>query len=214
MSEHVSRFHDRLLWALLIVVAAAVSVWAGWSWLAKPAEDHRAEDYRSDAPVASFELTERSGKTITNTDLKGKVWVASFIFTRCAGPCKQVTSHLAHLQRDLKEQEGVLLVSFSVDPEFDTPEVLRSYAEMFGADPERWLFVTGEQKAMYRLILDSFRLGVAETEGDERTPGNEVTHSTRLAVVDRQGHIRGYFEGTDRGDLERLRKRIAALLRE
>ncbi len=164
-------------------------------------------------PVADFSLTERSGKTITLKDLHGKVWIASFLFTRCCSGCSRISAGLLQLQKDLPE--GAVIVSFTVDPEHDTPPVLKAYAESLGTDPKRWLFLTGEQDEIYRLIKDSFHLGVEQNQGEARKPGNEVTHSNRLIVVDRQGHIRGWdFDGTNPDDLPRLRQRIDELHRE
>src|SRR5262245_22762850 len=145
--------------------------------------------------VADFSLTERSGRAVSRADLEGKVWVAAFFFTRCKGHCLQLSATMARLQRDLADQPDVRLVSFSVDPEADTPEVLREYAERFGADPERWLFLTGKEDEIHNLIRESFHLPVQQNQGDARTPGNELLHSPRLAVVDQRGNIRGYFDG-------------------
>ena len=165
--------------------------------------------------VADFALTEQSGKTITLKDLRGKVWVASFLFTRCCTGCPRISADLLQLQKDLANTEGVLIVSFTVDPEHDTPSVLKAYADSLGADAKRWLFLTGKQPEIYRLIKDSFHLGVEQNQGEARKPGNEVTHSNRLIVVDRQGHIRGWdFDGTNPEDLPRLKQRIDELLRE
>ncbi len=152
----------------------------------KEGNESRADDL---GPVADFTLTERSGNTITLEDLRGKVWVASFLFTRCCTGCPRISADLLKLQPDLPD--GAIIVSFTVDPEYDTPSVLKAYAEGLGADPKRWLFLTGQQAEIYRLIKDSFRLGVEQNQGEARKPGNEVTHSNRLLVVDRQGHIRG-----------------------
>jgi cytochrome oxidase Cu insertion factor (SCO1/SenC/PrrC family) len=176
---------------------------------------------QNDAPdgdlgaVGDFSLIERGGRTVSRADLHGKVWVASFLFTRCCTGCPQISSTLSQLQKELQRQPEVVLVSFSVDPEHDTPQVLKEYAKEWGADPERWLFLTGKQEEIYRLIKDSFRLAVQQTVGPARTPGNEVTHSTRLMVVDRRGRIRGWdFDGTDARELPRLRQKIETLLRE
>ncbi len=199
----------------LAVVALVLLGLAGCQ-LGKPAASVE-DDF---GPVADFSLTERSGRIVQRTDLLGKVWVAAFTFTRCAGPCAQVSGNLARLQQDLAGQEDVVLVSFTVDPEFDTPKVLQEYAARYGADPERWLFLTGKQDDLYRLIHDSFHLGVEQNEGTARTSGNEVLHSTKLALVDRNGHLRGYFDGRmvgDEGkpieDSARLKQKIAELLR-
>jgi len=162
-------------------------------------------------PVADFSFTERSGKTIRLADLKGQVWVASFLFTRCCTGCPRISADLLQLQKDLPE--GAVIVSFSVDPEYDTPTVLKAYADSLGADPKRWLFLTGKQDEIYRLIKDSFHLGVEQNKGEARTKGNEVTHSNRLVVVDRVGHIRGWdFDGTNPDDLPRLKQRIKELV--
>ena len=158
-------------------------------------------------PVADFALTERSGDTVRRADLLGKSWVAAFIFTRCAGPCTQVSGAMAHLQHDLAALDNVVLVSFTVDPEFDRPEVLREYAKRFQADPRRWLFLTGKQDDIHRLAYESFHLGVVKNEGNVQ-PGYEVEHSTRLALVDPQGTIRGYYDGTDDAALPKLERHI------
>ena len=128
---------------------------------------------------------------------------------------------MARLQKQLGDQPGVRLVSISVDPKHDTPAVLKDYAGRFGADPERWLFLTGEQDDVYRLVSKGFALGVQQTEGAQRTPGNEVIHSSKLVLVDRRAQIRGYFDGRqadDDGrpidDLPKLRQAIGELLRE
>jgi protein SCO1 len=166
-------------------------------------------------PVGDFSLTERSGQTITRADLRGKVWVASFLFTRCCTGCPRMSAMLAQLHKELQGQKDVLLVSFSVDPEHDTPQVLKDYAKEWGANTDRWLFLTGKQEDVYRLSKDSFHLGVEQNVGQARTPGNEVTHSTRLMLVDRRGRIRGAgFDGTNAEELSRLRQKIEALLQE
>jgi protein SCO1/2 len=172
-------------------------------------EDESADDF---GPVADFALTERSGQTVRCKDLRGKVWVASFLFTRCCTGCPRISADLLQLQKDLANEDGVLIVSFTVDPEYDTPAVLKAYADGLGADPKRWLFLTGKQEEIYRLIRDSFHLAVEQNHGEARKPGNEVTHANRLVVVDRQGHIRGLdFDGTKPEDLPRLKKRIEEL---
>jgi protein SCO1/2/putative membrane protein len=159
--------------------------------------------------VADFALTERGGQTVRATDLAGKVWVASFIFTRCAGPCFQVSSTMARLQQELGEREGVLQVSFTVDPDFDTPKVLQEYARRFGAGPTRWLFLSGSRSELYDLIRNSFHLGVER--GEKPEAGYEVEHSTKLVLVDGRGRIRGYYDGTNPDELPELIKKIDVL---
>ncbi len=193
---------------LVGAVLGAVSGCAAWTKTASPPEDDLGL-------VGDFSLTERSGGTVKRADLLGKVWVASFIFTRCSTSCPLICKNLAQLQQDLADQDDVVLVSFTVDPDHDTPEVLRAYADSFGADPKRWLFLTGKQEDIYTLVEKSFKLSVKQNEDKARTSGNEVTHSNRLILVDRKGRIRAWdFDGTIPDDLARVRKKIQELLRE
>jgi protein SCO1 len=185
-------------------------------------------------PVGAFALTERSGRRIRDSDLRGKVWIASFVFTRCTGPCPQVTATMARLQSELKGTEELRLVTFSVDPERDDPAELTRYANHFRADPERWLFLTGKEEEIHHLIEEGFKLAVAR-KGQARAPVYEFKtkeshgdfdHSTRLAVVDRQGRIRGYYDGIRdelmgpdadalfTKELQRLKDKVAALVHE
>ncbi len=164
--------------------------------------------------VADFALTERSGQTVHRDDLLGKVWVASFVFTHCAGACQQITGNMALLQHELEGQEDVLLVSFTVDPEDDTPDVLRAYADRYKADPKRWLFLTGEPRTVRHLIQSGFYVAAVPNEGEERKPGFEVTHASKLTVLDRRGHIRAYFDATEPDVVERVKQKIEGLLRE
>lgn len=145
--------------------------------------------------VGDFALTERSGSTVRNSDLLGKVWIASFVFTRCTAGCPQITTTMKRLQDELAGHPDVQLITFTVDPEHDDPKELSRYAEHFGADPRRWLFLTGKEDEIYRLLDRSFHLPAKQNTGAERTPGNEVAHTTKLVLVDRQGRIRGYFDG-------------------
>lgn len=159
------------------------------------------------ATVPPFDLTERDGSPVSLSDLKGKVWVADFVFTHCAGPCPLLSSKMARLQEAVAEFEDVRLVTFSVDPERDTPEVLTEYANRYGADPERWLFLTGLKEPMYKLIGKGFLLAV-----DDGGPGSGlITHSTRWVLVDREGQIRGYYDGAEAGTVEAILPDIRTL---
>ncbi len=147
-------------------------------------------------PLGSFELVERSGRTITEADVADRVFIASFIFTRCPLSCPRITGVMKGLQDRLAKTD-VLLVSISVDPEFDTPSVLTSYARGFGALPDRWWFLTGAKAATHDLVQGRFKLGLVESTPAERAAGAEtISHSDRLALVDR-GRIVGFFDSTD-----------------
>ena len=186
--------------------------------------------------VPGFTLTERGGRRVTRADLLGKVWIANFFYTECTDTCPLQSAHMARLQAELVEESDVQLVSISVDPEHDTPEVLSEYANRFGAHPDRWLFLTGSKDAIYRLAIEGFRLGVVD-RGEKAQQGTSegrawlgpvsvwahpfpnaerkpVIHSSRFVLVDRQAQIRGYYHGTDWDSLQRLRQNVRIVLRE
>ncbi len=165
-------------------------------------------------PVPAFTLIERSGRPISRDDLAGRPWVADFIFTRCTGMCPALSTRMADLRRALREQGlDARVVSFSVDPSHDTPDVLREYAKRFAADDD-WLFVTGDRAALYHLIGQGFRLSVAERAPEQAADGEElITHSDRFVLVDAEGRIRGYYHGTDPDAVPALLQDLARISR-
>jgi protein SCO1/2 len=148
-----------------------------------------------DYPVGAFSLTERSGRTVTDSDLRGHVWVASFIFTRCNGPCPQVTSTVARLQSELKDLPDVRFVTFTVDPKRDDLSALRDYAANRKADPTRWLFLTGDEATIHKLMKEQFKQAIERKSGPDVKPGDEFGHSTRLILIDKKNVIRALCEG-------------------
>ncbi len=160
--------------------------------------------------VPDFTLTERSGEKLPLNDLKGKVWIADFIFTNCGGSCPIMSSTMANFQEQLKDVKNILLVSFSVDPERDTPEVLRQYAELYKASPSRWLFLTGDKNKIGYLTREGFHLAIA---ADSSSASEPIIHSTMFVLVDREGVIRGYYDSSDEKVLNKLiddARRLAA----
>jgi protein SCO1/2 len=150
-----------------------------------------ADDDWSGPQVADFAMLERSGRSVRRADLAGRTLVLDFIFTTCAGPCPALSAGLAELQRELADSD-VLLVSVSVDPKNDTLERLGEYAQRFGAEPERWLFLRGEPAELAALAR-SVTLSLQDDPSAQ--PGFQVTHSTKLLVIDGTGHVRGYYDG-------------------
>jgi protein SCO1/2 len=150
--------------------------------------------------VPAFSLTERAGTPVTQDALRGKVWIADFIFTRCPDVCPVLTTRMRGLQKTLDAARAeVALVSFTVDPGHDTPEVLRTYATAHGAAPG-WLFVTGDRDVIAGLLRDGFHVAFA----DDGPPSGPITHSDRFVLIDEQLRIRGYYHGDDPQDLARL----------
>jgi cytochrome oxidase Cu insertion factor (SCO1/SenC/PrrC family) len=126
--------------------------------------------------LPEFTLTERNRQPVTRADMIGKVWVANFIYTRCADTCPLQTARLATLQADFSEGRGLVLISITVDPKHDIPSVLAEYAARFGADRERWWFLTGHKDTIYALIRDGFHLSV-EDPSDAAAPRTGVPAS-------------------------------------
>lgn len=161
--------------------------------------------------VPDFQLTERNGKTVALADLKGKVWIADFFYASCPGPCPVIAGRLGRLQDELLKINDVRLVSITTDPEMDTPEVLRKYADRFHASPDKWLFLTGDKARIYNLANSGFLLSAVEQKG---APENPVIHSTKLALVDRAGNIRAYYDGADDTNTKQILYDVRRLLRE
>jgi protein SCO1/2 len=159
--------------------------------------------------VPAFQLVNQNGQSFGSAQLTGKIWIADFIYTTCPGPCPMISSRMSELQKPL-EKSDVHLVSFSVDPEKDTPQVLRGYAEKLQADPARWDFLTGPKSAIYKLSHDGFKLAVSDGSDEQGIP----VHSTRMVLVDRHGRIRGYYDATEPDAVTKLLADTNHLLRE
>jgi protein SCO1/2 len=168
------------------------------------------------AAVPEFRFQDQSGSTVGNPDLAGRVWIASFLYTTCPGPCPRLVERLAQVRRDFAGDPRVLLVSFSVDPEADSPEALGAYARTRGIDAAGWKLLTGPSEAIYAFIRSGFLLAVDRSDGSGQAIVEQgpVTHSTRLALVDVRGRIRGYYDSDDAQALEELRADVRTLLRE
>lgn len=223
--------HRWIFWGGLTAVLALVAGLA--LWMAKgsrvhvgSADERPLEGLKVFGTVPPFSLIERSGRRVELSDLTGKVWVANFIYTHCPDTCPLQSAEMVKVQADFAEEKDLRLISITVDPERDTVLVLSQYAKRYGADPERWLFLTGEKKTIYRLALEGFRLSVVDpAEGVKSRlfgpipllahhgeTGKQFIHSSRFVLVDRQARIRGYYQSTDEEALQRLRKDVRTLL--
>lgn len=151
--------------------------------------------------VPDFSLVERSGKVVSRGDLRGEVWLANFVFTSCAGPCPIMSERMREVRAAVAAagMSGVRFVSISVDPDRDTPSVLTTYAEQYGADSDDWLFFTGDKQAIFDLTLRGFKLAVEDEIGTD-----QIIHSTKFVLVDRRGRIRGYYDAITPEEMEDL----------
>lgn len=155
--------------------------------------------------VPEFTLTDASGAIFESKQLGGKVWVADFIFTSCGGPCPLLSAKMATLQNEFASESDFHLISISVDPKRDTPEVLSEYAKRHQVNPKLWTFLTGKNDEIQNLLVKGLKIGSGE---------EPIYHSTRFVLVDGVMRIRGYYDGTEAADIKRLKADINVLSNE
>jgi cytochrome oxidase Cu insertion factor (SCO1/SenC/PrrC family) len=162
--------------------------------------------------IADFGLTNQDGRAVSLADLRGQVWVADIIFTRCPGPCLKMTKQMKALQDALPPDSPTKLVTLTTDADFDTPPVLKAYAKRFEADPQRWMFLTGTKRGIANLAIDSLKLTAIEKKPEEReSPQDLFVHSTIFVIADKRGQLRGVFETTGEGiDPQNVKQQILA----
>lgn len=155
--------------------------------------------------VPPFRLTASTGLPFDSARLRGNLWLASFFFASCNGPCPRMNSLIYGLQERTYAYKGLQIVSITVDPERDTPDALAAYARRYKADPQRWHFLTGAREAISALARDAFQIGELDTA---------QTHSTRVFLVDRAGRVRGHFPTAEKDDIDALERGIASVYQE
>ena len=190
-----------LIWmalGVIIIVIAGVNLWSTF--------DTKSVVVPSEGLVSvpDFRLTNQQGEPLGLSDMAGKIWVADFIFTNCPTICPAMTLEMARLQSEFVAAP-VYFVSFSVDPERDTSEVLSRYAAQYGADERRWHFLTGEKEQIYQLAQKGFKLAAGHQ-------GSEILHSTRFVLIAPDGNIHGRYDSRSKAALSRLRRDINVLL--
>ena len=153
--------------------------------------------------VPEFSFTDSDDETITKANMAGKVWVADFIFTTCNMACPVMTGNMNIVHNAYREDDDVRIVSISVYPEYDTPEVLAEYASRYDVNTDRWHFLTGPEESVQKIIKDGFKIGDYE---------DIIFHSEKFALVDQQGQIRGYYNGMKTEEITALKQDINTLL--
>ena len=194
----------KYVWGLLVLTAMVLASLFVWWGFEEPGVIARKFESRRGAPQGTvlavfgqapdFSLTERSGTALSKSDLAGKPWIADFIFTSCAGQCPLMSLQMQGLQKKLGPETGFRFVSFTVDPDRDTPEKLAEYAERYQAEKDRWFFLTGAKPEINRILKEFFLSKVEEP----------AMHSIRFILVDGAGQIRGYYDSSDAGSMEQL----------
>ena len=161
-------------------------------WLAQAA---RIQPLHVLGRVADFTLTNQDGQVTTLASLTNHVWVADIIFTRCAGPCPRMTGQMKSLQDKLPVQSAAKLVTLTTDPDFDSPAVLKRYGERFGANFNRWTFLTGSKAQIANLAADSLKLSAQPIKPEDRKDSADLfIHTTIFVIVDKHAQLRGFYE--------------------
>jgi protein SCO1/2 len=200
------------LWGLMVV--ALLTFIASWTSLRieEAGVAHANPTRMDELPVLfqspAFSLVNQDNKPMGLDDFKGQVWIADFIFTRCGGPCPMMTSHMARLQKTLAGLP-VRFVSFSVDPTYDKPEVLKKFAAKHGADEGNWDFLTGPENRSTLTVAAGMKIAAMPAQGE-----SPIVHSVKFVLVDGAGQVRGYYEGTKADELKKLSEDAATLATE
>lgn len=202
-------------WVVVAVVVMAAMTWGYFiingshiKMSALPVYGQRNND-STDHKIADFQLTDQEGKIITQNDFNDKIYVADFFFTTCEGICPKMSNQMERIADKYKDNSSVLILSHTVKPEEDSVSVLKAYAEDHHADPSKWFFVTGKRNEINRLARKSYLVGGTEGNDDE-----DFVHTQYFTLIDTQKRIRGFYDGTDSTEVNKLIADIEVLLRE
>jgi protein SCO1/2 len=215
-----ARKTEWLVWGGLVLIIATIGGAFAWTRLSTATKPLPVI-----GQISNFSLTNQNSTPVSLADLRGQVCVADIIFTRCPGPCTKMTRALAQLQAALPPGQPVRLVSLTSDPEFDTPAKLKEYASKFGADSNRWWFLTGKKSDLRSLAVNDFKFVMLDKKPEDReVPEDLFIHSTWFVLLDRQGRLRGwtdregklhaYFDLDDSDVQEQILTALKQLLRE
>ena len=162
--------------------------------------------------IPPFRLIDQDGRTVDQSIVKNKIYVADFFFTRCGTICPRVSSQLTRVQDIFRNNPDIMFLSHSVDPEHDRPAQLKTYAQKYEAIPGKWYFLTGSKAEIYDLAMHGYYLPAVDAGVKEGKPDETFIHSEKLVLVDKQGIVRGLYDGTDKEAVDRLVLEIRVLL--
>lgn len=162
--------------------------------------------------IPAFKLIDQDSQLVDQSVVKNKIYVADFFFTRCGTICPKLSSQLTRVQDIFQENPDIVFLSYTVDPEHDRPKQLKEYAQKYSAIPGKWYFLTGSKSEIYDLAMHGYYLPVVDKNVPEGKPDETFIHSQKLVLVDKQGIVRGFYDGTDKVDVDRLVLEIRVLL--
>jgi protein SCO1/2 len=184
----------------VVAVGVTLALVAALVWIFRSHQRSTA-DLPSIKQVPSFTLVTEERQIFTQANLLGKVTIVDFVFTTCGGICPLMSTKMSELQQTFIDEPTIQLLSVSVDPEYDTPDVLGEYADGYGAVSGKWIFLTGSKKEIYDLAQKGFLLGLdVETQGDD----DVILHSQKFVLVDSNGTIRSYYDSDDAAAMSKL----------
>jgi len=160
--------------------------------------------------IPDFSFTDQDGNTFSSENVEGKIFVADFFFTSCPTICPDMAANLKRVQWKTKDFGDVMILSHTVNPERDTAEVLKTYSMKYEANNEKWVFLTGEKAEIYELAAKGYLLVAGE---DYKAPGGFI-HTNLFALIDKEKHIRGFYDGTSVAEVDKLIEEITVLKRE
>ncbi len=202
---------QKILWTVLAVALLGIGIYSLNDWMRSQEITKPSRILPTIGTVPEFTLTNLDNKPFGSGNLKGSIYVVDLIFTHCAGTCPMMTSQMASLQHSITKTPDVKLVSISVDPNNDTPEVMAEYAKRYNADTKNWYFLTGPISTIYTVAKNGFKLTLDSVGGDYNNP---IVHSERFVLVDKKGNIRGFYTGTEDESKAKVLADIGDLLRE
>lgn len=162
--------------------------------------------------IPAFKLIDQDSQLVDQSIVKNKIYVADFFFTRCGTICPKLSSQLTRVQDIFQENPDIVFLSYTVDPEHDRPKQLKEYAQKYSAIPGKWYFLTGSKSEIYDLAMHGYYLPAVDKNVPEGKPDETFIHSQKLVLVDKQGIVRGFYDGTDKEDVDRLVLEIRVLL--
>lgn len=203
-----------LEWLLILITITLGLLWTSCNedrpLRTLPVYGMQDEQNKSNHTIAPFSFIDQNGDTVTDKDYSNKVYVTDFFFTTCRSICPVMTTQMQRVFEHYKSNPDVMFLSYSVNPEYDTPAVLKEYADKHHADAKKWHFVTGDKQKIYDLARISYL--VTATKGDGGP--DDFVHTQNFALIDKEKRIRGYYDGTDSTDVNKLITEIDLLLRE
>lgn len=172
--------------------------------------DESVQNVKENHKIRSFSLINQLGDSISEKNFENKIYVADFFFTRCMGICPKMTKQMDRAAKEFKEDNEIMFLSHSVTPIADSVPVLAEYAELYGANPEQWMLVTGDKKEIYDLARKSYFAVTTEGTGDS----TDFIHTENFVLIDKNKRIRGFYDGTSSEDVDRLIEDIRILQKE